>query len=458
MNILQMSISGGILIVLIVLLRALAINKLPKNTFLILWGIALIRLAVPFSIPLLPTPTYLSAGFAQILSPGTGASSMNDGQYVSDTFVSADTKIGPPVNLSGIASSEMLMIIWLAGAVVLAVFFTAVLYRSCKELRTALPIRNHALIDRWLREQQIFRPIQVLIFDKITTPIAFGFIKPKIILPKTLDTYNEPLMKYILTHELMHIKRFDVVWKFLSLLVLCIHWFNPLVWILYVLMNRDLELACDEKVIKHLGESRKSDYALSLITMAEQKTKFAPLYNGFSKNATQERIVSIMKFKKASALTVTVSIILTLGAVSVFAAGSSHEGKGSQGNTSNHHAFEGDMQAANHSPMAAIERGDGANPKDESLKNYADYGISYDQKTDHYLFGKKIIRLFIDENVLAKGETNTLYFDAAGDVDIKAVRSTDNKIEKLIEVNEKELENLSEKYGFRISDGNMTFN
>ena len=97
-------------------------------------------------------------------------------------------------------------------------------------------------------------------------------------------------------HEYVHIQRWDALWKLLFALALCIHWFNPLVWLMFVLANRDLELTCDERVIRHFGAGTKQNYAHSLIRMAEQRSKFAPLYSGFSKHVAAERIESIMKF------------------------------------------------------------------------------------------------------------------------------------------------------------------
>lgn len=158
-----------------------------------------------------------------------------------------------------------------------------------------------------------------MVSDRITTPLAYGLLHPKIILPKSMDFSNQQQINYILTHELVHIKSFDILWKVIMILCLCFHWFNPMVWVMYIIMNRDIELACDEKVIKIYGETTKSDYALALINMAEERNKFNPLYSGFSRNSIEERIVSIMKLKKVTILNIAFAFILVIGTTAVFA-------------------------------------------------------------------------------------------------------------------------------------------
>ena len=115
----------------------------------------------------------------------------------------------------------------------------------------------------------------------------------------------------------MHICRYDTALKFLTAIALCIHWFNPMVWVLYILFNRDIELACDECVISRFGG--RSAYARMLISMEERKNRFAPFCNNFSKNAIEERIKSIMKMKKASVITLVLACIVVVGTVGVFA-------------------------------------------------------------------------------------------------------------------------------------------
>lgn len=127
-------------------------------------------------------------------------------------------------------------------------------------------------------------------------------------------------MKYVLTHEYVHIRRFDAITKILFAAVLCIHWFNPLAWVMYVLANRDVELSCDALVIRMMGEKNRSSYALMLIKMEEQRNGMSALCSHFGKNAIYERIEAIMKFKKTSILACTLALALIAGATTAFAA------------------------------------------------------------------------------------------------------------------------------------------
>jgi beta-lactamase regulating signal transducer with metallopeptidase domain len=113
--------------------------------------------------------------------------------------------------------------------------------------------------------------------DTIAVPLTYGIWRPVILLPKIISSKDEWRLKYILAHELVHIKRFDTLRKWLLAAALCIHWFNPLVWAMYVLANRDIELACDEAVVRAFGQTSRSQYALALIGMEEAKIGLAPL-------------------------------------------------------------------------------------------------------------------------------------------------------------------------------------
>jgi len=199
-------------------------------------------------------------------------------------------------------------------------FFLAVIYfRNRKVINCATEIRNDDYLNQWLIEHKHLRSITIKQSDRVKSPLAVGILNPQIILPKSMNLDDKLLMNYVLTHEYCHIKRYDAVWKLFLLLALCIHWFNPMVWLMFVLSSRDLELTCDEAVIYRFGAETKKDYAYMLIGMAEQRTKFATLFNGFSKNATQERIISIMKIKKPSILAISIAVLLIAGATTILA-------------------------------------------------------------------------------------------------------------------------------------------
>ncbi|MDP4097188.1 M56 family metallopeptidase [Paenibacillus sp. P96] len=318
MNIIEMSLSASMLIVAVMVIRWLALHLFPKSFFLMLWGIALCRLLFPWSIPV---PSWLgihSLSDTWIGRITGGSQSIEAAKHTYEPGSVAAVLAVTPDRIAAVSVQEVLTVIWIAGMAGFILWFGIAFYRSYRQLSMALPY-NNSFVERWLQEQKLRRPLQIVVSDRITTPLAYGIFKPKIILPKSLAVKDEQELSFILMHELTHIRRLDTLWKMVLLAALCVHWFNPLAWLLYKLMSRDIELACDEKVIRIFGEQAKPNYAMSLIAMAEQKAKFSPLYNGYSKNLTEERITSIMKFKKASVLTMSVALLLVVGAASVFA-------------------------------------------------------------------------------------------------------------------------------------------
>ena len=314
MSLFQMSVAGGVLILFIVVIRALAIHRLPKTTFLALWMIAALRLLLPFSIPL---PFNIHIGLdvfsdvVQELPSGNIASTLPG-----DSPPSYD--IGTAVPSPATEHISTFEILWLVGVLLLAIYFSISYFRSMRKFRMSIP-DNTPYIQNWLTAHQISRPLAVRSSDLISSPLTYGILHPVILLPKKLDRNDQAALKYVLTHEYVHIRRFDAITKILFAAVLCIHWFNPLVWVMYVLANRDMELSCDAWVIRMLGEKNRSSYALMLIKMEERRSGMSALCSHFGKNAISERIEAIMKFKKTSILACAFALVLVVGATTAFA-------------------------------------------------------------------------------------------------------------------------------------------
>jgi beta-lactamase regulating signal transducer with metallopeptidase domain len=339
MNIIQMSISAGILILMVVAVRRIAIHKLPKKTFMLLWGMVLIRLSVPFYIPVtseLPVNIFETIGGA--VMPFTEASGFGEFEIIPDVIQHGGTDILLPTD-SGIEKQFVtvitLWIVWSVGALGLALFFLVAHIRRRREYSASLPV-EYAYAREWLKEQKIRRCIQIRQSDKVSAPLTYGIFKPIILFPKTIDWQDETKLKYVLTHEIIHIKRFDILTKWLLAAVLCVHWFNPLVWVMYILANRDIELSCDETVLKTFGEKTKSAYAMALVELEENRGAFAPMFTNFSKNALEERTIAIMKTKKISIVGIMLAFILILGSTAVIAATSTSARKQSGDGADNH--------------------------------------------------------------------------------------------------------------------------
>ena len=319
MSVLQMSVSAGLLVAAIVIIRAVALNRLPKTTFLILWGVVLLRLLVPVSIPS-PFNVFISLnGPWNAPAPVSAQNSVPAAAPVIAHGLQADA--GGVVAAAEQAAGWSLtpiMIVWLSGMLMALIFFAVIYVKNYRELRSALVIDDDDFLNAWLAEHTIKRPVRLLRSDRIATPVAAGIIHPRIILPKAMDMADRELLRYVLAHESCHIRRWDTLWKLLLVITVCIHWFNPMVWIMFVLFNRDLELTCDETVIRRFGAETKAAYAYSIIGMAKQRSKFTPLHNGFSKNAAEERIVSIMQCKKSTSAAVLLAVLLVVGTTTAF--------------------------------------------------------------------------------------------------------------------------------------------
>lgn len=320
MSLLQMSFLGTVIILLIVVLRAVLINRLPKKTFLILWWIALIRLLVPFSIKSVTSIYSLLQSIYSDINPVRTAQTT--------TFLPIHGNMPEIANglseamVQRTESISILSVIWLAGLLLCFGFF-AVSYIKCyREFRFSLPVEND-ILEAWKEKHPLKRSLSIRQTETIAAPLSYGVIRPVILMPKNTEWKNIYQLRYVLEHEYVHIRRLDMLTKLIMIAAVCIHWFNPLVWVMYILFNRDLELSCDETVVRRFGMDIKSVYATALISMEEKKSGLTPLCNSFSKNAIEERIRAIMKIKKTSKFAVIISAVLIICVTGGFATSAS---------------------------------------------------------------------------------------------------------------------------------------
>ena len=320
MSLLQMSFLGTVIILLIVVLRAVLINRLPKKTFLILWWIALIRLLVPFSIKSVTSIYSLLQSIYSDINPVRTAQTT--------TFLPIHGNMPEIANglseamVQRTESISILSVIWLAGLLLCFGFF-AVSYIKCyREFRFSLPVEND-ILEAWKEKHPLKRSLSIRQKETIPAPLSYGVIRPVILMPKNTEWKNIYQLRYVLEHEYVHIRRLDMLTKLIMIAAVCIHWFNPLVWVMYILFNRDLELSCDETVVRRFGMDIKSVYATALISMEEKKSGLTPLCNSFSKNAIEERIRAIMKIKKTSKFAVMISAVLVICVTGGFATSAS---------------------------------------------------------------------------------------------------------------------------------------
>ncbi len=333
-TIIRMSLGGAILISVIVLIRLVGLSKLPKRLFPALWCLALLRLLTPLSVPVpadLPVPALpipdrqvveisdASAPADNTGHPGTAAPSGT----VHTSLAPARPAEAPSQDAEGErVSFHLVPAVWAAVGLGLGLYFAVSRIRFCRELRTAVPVENE-FASRWLAEQRPRRRVRLRELAGLPSPLTYGVLRPVILVPRTFDWSDTDGAGYVLYHEYTHIRRFDSALKLLMDVALCLHWFNPMVWVMYFLFDRDLELACDEAVLRHYGYGRRRDYAETIIGMEEKRALPAPFGSFFSKNTAEERIRAIMKFRKNSVIALSIALVLALaGTVIVFATAS----------------------------------------------------------------------------------------------------------------------------------------
>lgn len=377
MNLFQMSISASILVIFVVIVRRIMGKLILRRMIVWLWGIAIARLLLPFSIP-------IPFGLARLWND---IGSLTPAQ-VSGTALSTEATVqSSPVKEVTVASINPALLIWIVGLVIFLVYYTISWLRSHNQLKAGLPI-NDPIIDGWINRLKLRRHIKVFVSDRITTPMTTGVMFPKIILPKHIVNCDEQELSYIVTHETTHIRQFDVLWKHFGLLVLCLHWFNPTVWILCALLNKDIEMACDEKVLTLLGKQNKANYAMALIQMVERNAKINVGY-GFSKKAVKKRIRNIMKYKRHSIIGTVLGSFLLLCSMFVFS---------SCANTN---------QADYREEAPVISR-------EELYAQYTDFGMTYNVDDDRLYYDGEKVHNFYDPvmELTYSVPDGTLYLEA----------------------------------------------
>ncbi len=280
----ERNLAAGLLILVILLVRAVFSEKLSRRVILPLWGIAAFRIVLPFSLKLLlPSRSPVIPKALVMAVPGGGEAGV-------DLFPTAYTA---------------------AAALVFGGFLLAH-FRSRRVLCEAVPCTDRAVLQTVKSGSK--RHIRVRVSDRIIAPLTCGLFRPTILLPKTMTETGEEL-ELILAHELTHIRRGDLFYKLLLVGAVSLGWLNPLAWVMLILANRDLEFACDEAVLKKYP-ARRAEYARMLIRAEERKNNiFAAAFSG---NAVKERIERIMKFKKATIFGAIAAAALAAVSMAVF--------------------------------------------------------------------------------------------------------------------------------------------
>ena len=292
LKIINMSISASWLILAVLILR-LVLKKAPKWVNVLLWGIVAVRLICPFSfesaLSLIPSaetfPEKIISGPSFDVQTGITPIDNRINDYLGDRYFEGVTV---PAN-NGNNIMTILTIVWTIGILLLVAYTVISYWRLHREIDTAVRYKDN-----------IFQS------ENVSSPFVLGIIKPRIYLPFSM---NDQDLEHVVAHEQAHICRKDHWWKPLGFLLLTVHWFNPLMWLAYVLLCRDIELACDEKVIKELSNEERADYTQALVACSVNRRMIAACPLAFGEVGVKERVKSVMNYKKPAFWIIVLAVI-----------------------------------------------------------------------------------------------------------------------------------------------------
>ena len=279
-RILNMSLTGSIVIA-VVLLARLMLKRAPKIYSYALWAVVLFRLLCPLSITaglsvLKPLPVTTTPGISTVSYQSVAqAVRENAPAPIRQEVVSPQPAEQPEAKL---APMQVAAYIWLGGASAMAVY----------------SIVQYLILRRRLAEAVLLRE-EIYLADRFSSPFVMGILRPRIYLPSSTPMEER---RFIVAHERQHIRRGDPVWKLLGYCALCLHWFNPLVWLAFCFAGKDMEMSCDEAVIKRLGEHIRADYSQALLRLATHKRIVSGMPLAFGEGDTKGRVMNMAKWKK----------------------------------------------------------------------------------------------------------------------------------------------------------------
>lgn len=305
MTLLQMSLAGGLLIAVVCLLRLLLQHRLHRSVLLALWTLAILRLLVPvfvsselsvFNLPVFSreTPTAVVLEAAETAGTAEAIGAAEDAAPVPPVPTGTETA-APKASLS---TGETLGLIWLGGVLLFGCAFLISHLRSLRAFRFSVPLPENIQVPDGLR---------VRMLDDLKAPLTYGLFRPTVLLPTELP--GQAQITHILLHEREHIRHLDLWMKLLLLLTVCIHWFNPLVWLMVYLASEDMEIRCDAAVVARLGQEHRLDYARTLVA-AEQSRLNSILQTGFSFSSTANRLKAMKKSRVHPLISIGSGVVL----------------------------------------------------------------------------------------------------------------------------------------------------
>lgn len=300
-RVLNMSLTGSIVIA-VVLLARLLLRRAPKIYSYMLWAVVLFRLLCPIS---------LSAGLSVLKPlPVTTTQGLSTVTYRSvEPVIPASGEIGQEVARA--ESAETVKAETGAQAMTLA----AAVWLTVGGALAGCSLVQYIVLRRKLREAAPYRG-EVYLSDSIATPFVMGVIAPKIYLPSDTPIAER---RFIIAHERHHLHRGDPLWKLLGYMALCVHWFNPLVWLAFFLGGKDMEMSCDEAVLNRLGEDIRADYSQALLRLATHKRLIAGMPLAFGEGETKGRVRNMARWRRPKVWVSGICAVLCLVVLAVCA-------------------------------------------------------------------------------------------------------------------------------------------
>lgn len=297
LKVLNMSITAGWMVLAALLLRPL-LKKAPKAIRCALWGLVGLRLVLPFSIEsplsLIPSAETIPDGFLLSREPAvsTGVSAINAvvNPVIMESMAPKDFGSVNPAQVYAFVGGWL----WVIGMAAMVIYACVSYFRVHRKVREAAPMEGNV----WL-------------CDHIDSPFILGVFRPKIYLPSSMA---EEDMAYVIAHEKAHLRRRDHLWKPLGFLLLTVHWFNPLLWAAYILLCRDIEFACDEKVLAEMGTEAKKPYSEALINCSAPRRSIAACPLAFGEVGVKSRIKSVLHYRKPAFWIVLAAVVLVAAA------------------------------------------------------------------------------------------------------------------------------------------------
>ena len=295
LKMLNMSITASWLVLAIIILR-LILKKAPKAISVFMWALVGVRLICPFSfesiLSLIPSAETVPQDIIYSETPAihSGVPIFNStvNPIISENLA---PEVGASVNPMQIIAF-VASVVWIAGIVAMVLYTVISYFRIHRKVREAVPYQENI----WL-------------CDHIDTPFILGVIRPRIYLPSNM---NEQDIEYVIAHEKAHLKRHDHWWKPLGFLLLTVYWFNPILWIAYILLCKDIELACDEKVIKDMGTEIKKPYSEALINCSVPRKMISACPLAFGEVGVKGRVKSVLNYKKPAFWIIAVAVIASV--------------------------------------------------------------------------------------------------------------------------------------------------